>query len=54
VLDDDGDLAAAGHLRALARRLDLPVVTIGELVEARFEEQWGAMTAPASNEGSIR
>jgi 3,4-dihydroxy 2-butanone 4-phosphate synthase / GTP cyclohydrolase II len=41
VLDEDGELAGGADLYALAERLELPMVTVGELVEARFDEQWG-------------
>jgi 3,4-dihydroxy 2-butanone 4-phosphate synthase / GTP cyclohydrolase II len=41
ILDADGELATRDDLEALARRLELPVVTITELVDARFDEQWG-------------
>lgn len=41
VLDAEGELATCEDLEALARRLALPAVTITELVDARFDEQWG-------------
>jgi 3,4-dihydroxy 2-butanone 4-phosphate synthase/GTP cyclohydrolase II len=41
VLDEDGELADGEGLQALAEALDLPIVSIGELVEARFDAQWG-------------
>jgi 3,4-dihydroxy 2-butanone 4-phosphate synthase/GTP cyclohydrolase II len=41
ILDAEGELASRDDLEALARRLDLPAVTITELVEARFDQQWG-------------
>ncbi len=42
VLDDDGKLALGEHLTALASELGVPLVTIGELVEARFDDAWAA------------
>lgn len=41
VLDEDGDLAGRSQLEALGRDLDLPLATIRQVSEARFEGEWG-------------
>jgi 3,4-dihydroxy 2-butanone 4-phosphate synthase / GTP cyclohydrolase II len=40
VLDSDGDLANATYLRRLAESLDLPLVDIADLLDARVDDQW--------------
>ncbi|MFZ0091109.1 MAG: 3,4-dihydroxy-2-butanone-4-phosphate synthase [Solirubrobacteraceae bacterium] len=39
-LDDDGDLATAAGLRALALQLGIPSLSIGDLVESLSDELW--------------
>jgi 3,4-dihydroxy 2-butanone 4-phosphate synthase / GTP cyclohydrolase II len=41
VLDDHGDLANAQHLLRLAASLDLPLLDIADLVDARIDDEWG-------------
>ncbi len=43
---DQGDLAGGDDLRALALELRAPLVTISQLVDARFDELWSSHSRP--------